>query len=150
LQVRFIGNVPTPWPSWTIAASRNTVLESGEQRALLDDFLARLASGITEFSRDSDAAQAFVRAELGYEAADVASWFAGVRWAGDVRPNDAEMEKTGTTGQRTHTASVSQATLQTTLDTLEQAGVVKRPEAGWEWGRFVHGATSEGAARLVE
>lgn len=149
-QVRFIGSVPTPWPSWTIACS-SAILSSESGRASLDAFLQRLATSITSFSSDADAARSFVQSEMGYEPADVASWFERVRWAGDARANPTlpEGEK-HPNGQSTHTSSVSKETLESTLDVLQQAGVVSKPEAGWQWSNFVDEKTSEGKERLVD
>ncbi len=91
-EVRFIGSVPTPWPSWTIAASTNTALAEGDARgAVLAEFLSRLQQSIHEFAnpetRASGKAKQFIVNHHGYKEEDVESWLNTVRWADEQTPN---------------------------------------------------------------
>lgn len=128
-EVRFIGSVPTPWPSWTIAASQNTALfPDHPTAAILPDFLSRLQESIKQFAnpetRKSGAAKAFIIHHHGYKEDDVDSWLETVRWAGEETDNPPGL-KVPTTGQNTSTHTISRATITQTLDVLEKAGVVK-------------------------
>lgn len=103
-EVRKIGEVPTPWPSWTIAASTNTALASLPSRALLDDFLHRLQGAIVDFTSQESLRESrpeeFIIKELGYQRKDVEDWLKTVRWVGDGR---GSVSDTPTLGQTTST-----------------------------------------------
>ncbi|PWN41528.1 hypothetical protein IE81DRAFT_341972 [Ceraceosorus guamensis] len=158
-EVRFIGNVPTPWPSWSIAASVPTVLSNASSSAsssdssksltklhILSDFLHRLQAQIVQFTSDEDEALRFVQSEMGYEASDVRLWYERVRWVGDSRSSLEEQHsvhsssvaasqthkgnvKTKQTGQDTSTSTVSKETLLSTLQTLLRAGAIPAPSS---------------------
>ncbi|GAK62244.1 periplasmic binding protein-like II [Moesziomyces antarcticus] len=137
-EVRFIGSVPTPWPSWTIAASTNTALAEGDARgAVLAEFLTRLQQSIHEFAnpdtRASGKAKQFIVNHHGYKEEDVESWLNTVRWADEQTPNPEGLEVPAT-GQNTNTQSVSAGTVKHTLELLEKAGVLK---AGIDAANFV-------------
>lgn len=123
-EVRFIGSVPTPWPSWTIAASANTALKHPK----LDEFLSKLQESIRSFANPSTRSKGDVRDFIvnhhGYKVEDVESWLETVRWAGEETKNPEGL-KVPKTGQNTSTQSVSRDTIKETLEVLEKAGVVK-------------------------
>lgn len=83
---------------------------------------------------------------LNYKPEDVETWLNGVRWCGDSRSNVGLQEASTAnpaiapppkTGQETNTSTVSKETLLSTLDTLEKAGVCKKPAGGWVERDFV-------------
>lgn len=128
-EVRFIGSVPTPWPSWTIAASSNTSLNSSDARsAKLNEFLEKLQESIKQFAnpetRRSGQAKKFLVNHHGYKEEDVESWLETVRWAGEETANPEGL-KVPTSGQNTNTKTVSKGVIRETLELLEKAGVVK-------------------------
>lgn len=128
-EVRFIGNVPTPWPSWTIAASCNTALSRQDPVSnILPDFLSKLQHSIREFanpqSRENGQAKQWIVQHHQYKEDDVESWLNTVRWAGEETPNPDGL-KVPSTGQDTTTNTVSGDTITQTLQVLEKAGVVK-------------------------
>ncbi|CEH13839.1 ALIPHATIC SULFONATES-BINDING PROTEIN-RELATED [Ceraceosorus bombacis] len=131
-EVRFIGNVPTPWPSWSIAASVPTVLsnassspssDSSTSRTklhILSDFLHRLQAQIIQFTSDEDEALRFVQNEMGYEASDVKLWYERVRWVGDSRSSLEEQHSvpsSSVAASQTHKEDVKTKTKQTGQDT---------------------------------
>ena len=121
-EVRFIGNVPTPWPSWTIAASCHTAVVS----SILSEFLTQLQQSIREFAnpetRKNGSAKKWIVQHHQYKPEDVESWLDTVRWVGEQTPNP---DKVPSTGQTTTTETVSKETIRQTLQVLEKAGVVK-------------------------
>ncbi|KAK0559879.1 hypothetical protein OC844_004121 [Tilletia horrida] len=149
-EVRFIGSVPTPWPSWTIAASAD-VASSPE----LKEFLTKLQGYMSSFAtpeRVADgSASTYIQSEFKYDKEDVETWLDSVRWAGDKRPNPSgKAGQTGdskpgdwvapaapTVGQNTDSATVAKGTLSLVLDTLEKAGVLTQPSGGWDLSSFV-------------
>ncbi|GAC95458.1 possible thiamine biosynthesis enzyme [Pseudozyma hubeiensis SY62] len=124
-EVRFIGNVPTPWPSWTIAASCNTALSNSSTK--LAEFLAKLQESIREFAntetRQNGQAKEWIVNHHQYKEEDVESWLKTVRWVGEDM-TDPEGVKVPTTGQNTTTQTVSSETIKETLQVLEKAGVL--------------------------
>lgn len=133
-EVRFIGNVPTPWPSWTIAYSKSL---SPSTKTVLNQFLNRLQEIIKDFTSSNNEAESLlsITNQMGYPREDVESWWAGVRWVQDQRsplPSSASMK-----GQESTTETVSKSVLQQTLDVLEKAGVVQKPAGGWDYTCFV-------------
>lgn len=126
-EVRFIGNVPTPWPSWTIAASTHTAL-AAPQNEILALFLSKLNESIKEFAnsdtRSSGKVKEFIVSHHSYKPEDVESWLGTVRWAGEETPNPSNLT-VPSVGQNTTTSTVSRGTIALTLDVLAKAGVVQ-------------------------
>ncbi|KAL7417100.1 hypothetical protein BDY24DRAFT_376684 [Mrakia frigida] len=114
-EVRFIGSVPTPWPSWAIAASTSFLSSSPDAKATLRTFLSSLEAKVVEFDspekREKDDVD-FVMKEFGYPEEDVKAWLGTVGYFSKLEGMDEEM-------------------VRKTLATLEKAGVVKAPAGGW-------------------
>lgn len=77
---RFIDFIPTPWPSWAIAATPST------DKQTLDAFLEKLTVSVRKF--DSVEARAkddvdFVVKQFGYEEEDVKNWLMTVKYPTD-------------------------------------------------------------------
>lgn len=142
LGLRFIGHVDTPWPSWAIVspvllfplllahpchstqltynylfdqAATTSTLSTSSGRSSLRTFLSSLQSKVREF--DSPASRAssnieFIAQEFGYPREDIIAWLETVGYFGELEGMDEAM-------------------IRDTLDTLEKAGVVRKPEGGW-------------------
>ncbi|KAJ3977215.1 hypothetical protein EV361DRAFT_968299 [Lentinula raphanica] len=114
-EVRFIGSVPTPWPSWLVAAQSSTNPES------LTQFLTALSSHVNAFdsvqSRETKNIE-FIRSKFGYKEQDIEAWMNTVGY-----PQDCLV--------------ISKDVVMTTLKTLEKAGVVRSPEGGFAVDDFV-------------
>lgn len=136
--MRFIGSLPTPWPSWTIAASRNTAL--GTQKSVLQAFLARLDATIQAFAnpttRQDGSLHAFIESVHHYKPEDVAAWASTVRWAGEVTPDPAGIEPTDAQALSTNAYTLSSSMVGKTLYVLEEAGVLPRASQGWDVSQF--------------
>ncbi|KAG8763598.1 hypothetical protein FRC11_000857 [Ceratobasidium sp. 423] len=114
-----IGSVPTPWPSWLIAAHPSP--ERAEPTALRN-FLGRLTEYVAKFDSNDQRAQAdvdFIRERFGYPETDIRAWLDTVRWVEDctVIPGKIIVD---------------------TLNILDKAGVVKRPMVGFKIEEFVN------------
>ncbi|KAJ7593329.1 periplasmic binding protein-like II [Mycena floridula] len=101
--VRFIGSVPTPWPSWLIAAQPKASTED------LTRFLASLTVHVREF--DSAASRAsknvqFIKDKFGYPEEDIKAWMQTVAY-----PEDC--------------STISRKVIAETLSVLGKAGVVE-------------------------
>ncbi|KAG6851118.1 hypothetical protein H0H93_000998 [Arthromyces matolae] len=116
-EVKFIGSVPTPWPSWLIAAHPT--------RAAVDDvrrFLEGLADYVKSFDSEESRETAnvnFIETHFGYPAEDVKAWLKTVAY-----PKSC--------------LTVSEQVIRDTLRVLEQAGVVTAPEGGFAIETFVN------------
>ncbi|KAH7106412.1 hypothetical protein BKA62DRAFT_687089 [Auriculariales sp. MPI-PUGE-AT-0066] len=120
-EVRFIGSVPTPWPSWLIAGSTD---EARAPAGHLRDFLATLTRHITAFQheKDTDAAAtiAFIREHFeDQKEEDIQMWLNTVKYAKDCTAIDGKL-------------------VVDTLTTLEKAGVVERPPQGFDVLDFIN------------
>jgi ABC-type nitrate/sulfonate/bicarbonate transport system substrate-binding protein len=77
-EFRRVGECPTPWPSFVIAARRD-ILE--ERRHDLQGMLAVIGRAARAFKQNPDAIR-LVSDRYGIKPEDVAAWFAHTRWAG--------------------------------------------------------------------
>lgn len=81
--VRFIGSVPTPWPSWLIAAHPSP--ERAPKKAIRS-FLESLTGYVAKFdsqeSRDSTNVP-FIQETWGYPEADIKEWMSTVKYTTD-------------------------------------------------------------------
>ncbi|KAH7908338.1 periplasmic binding protein-like II [Hygrophoropsis aurantiaca] len=104
-EVRFIGAVPTPWPSWLIAAHPTRAPASD-----VKSFLAGLTKHVKEFASPEARAGPsveFVKRTFGYPEEDVKAWMKNVSYPDDcakLSPNNNIIAET--------------------LDFLSQAGAV--------------------------
>ncbi|WOO85096.1 uncharacterized protein LOC62_06G008595 [Vanrija pseudolonga] len=123
-EVRFIGSVETPWPSWSFAASTKA------NDHAVANFLSALQPHVREFDAPSSREGpdiAFVSRTFGLTEEDTKEWLQTVKW-------------------EHHLPEVSEAVVRTALTVLEKAGVVKPREGGWKIDQFVNTAV----AKVVE
>ncbi|KAF7970081.1 hypothetical protein HWV62_25064 [Athelia sp. TMB] len=117
-EVRFIGSVPTPWPSWLIAAHPS---QDRAPPAALRTFLTTLSGYVRDFgSPEARAGPSveFIKAKFGYPEEDVTAWLKTVAYPAECDVIPASV--------------ISHA-----LDVLEKAGVIKSPEGGFKVEDFV-------------
>ncbi|KAG8736517.1 hypothetical protein FRC10_009228 [Ceratobasidium sp. 414] len=115
----FQGSVPTPWPSWLIAAHPSP--ERADPGALRD-FVGQLTGYVRRFDEPQQRDQPdvdFIRQHFGYEEKDVRDWLKTVRWVEDC-------------------SAISGKVIADTLNILNQAGVVERPFDGFKVEDFVN------------
>ncbi|KIY44147.1 periplasmic binding protein-like II [Fistulina hepatica ATCC 64428] len=115
-EVKFIGSVPTPWPSWLIAAHPT--------RAARQELSAFLSS-LTKYVRAFDAAEnrtsknvEFIKEVFGYPQADVEEWLKTVGY-----PEDC--------------ATIPSKVITDTMSVLERTGFIQAPEGGFVIENFV-------------
>jgi len=115
-EVRFIGSVPTPWPSWLIAAHPS--------RAPAENVRVFL-TGLTKHVRSFDSVESrvnanveFIKAKFGYQPEDIKEWLKTVAY-----PEDCQV--------------IPKKVIIDTLSVLEKANVVKTPEGGFEIEQFI-------------
>ncbi|TFL03795.1 periplasmic binding protein-like II [Pterulicium gracile] len=116
-KARFIGNVPTPWPSWLIAA-HPTRAPNDQVKAFLSqltDFVNRFASTASRLGPNID----FIKEKFGYPEEDIKAWL-------------------GTVGYPLDCAAIPHNVVEQTFRLLEKAGVVKMPENGFDVNVFVN------------
>jgi len=101
---RKVGEVPTPWPCFSLAASDKALLEMGDELVAMLEVLEEEARELVR----SDNRCETVAIMYGQHEKDVAEWIEGVRWS--CRPE------------------VSHATLQQVMESLVSAGVLQASE----------------------
>lgn len=99
-EIRKIGEIYTPWPSWHIVARDEIV---GDSR--LEDFFTLVDQGIEYFRDHSEEAVQYISTELDYSAADAKEWLTTVQFADAVK-------------------GVRKSVIEQTLSVLKQAHVV--------------------------
>ncbi|KAF9267884.1 periplasmic binding protein-like II [Marasmius fiardii PR-910] len=115
-EVKFIGSVPTPWPSWLIAAQPKVSSDA------LKTFLSTLSTYVRSFdsaeSRSSKNVE-FIKAKFGYPKEDILDWQNTVGY-----PDDC--------------LAISKRVISETLRVLAEAGVVETPTGGFDVGNFIN------------
>ena len=100
-ELKRIGEIYTPWPSWGIVATPESVRE----KVRLDDFMEKLNSGIEYFNGHKDEAVTYISTELDYSKEDAQEWLKTVRFARNVR-------------------GVKRGMIDAVVETLKKAGVL--------------------------
>ncbi|KAH8092656.1 periplasmic binding protein-like II [Cristinia sonorae] len=116
-EVRFIGSVPTPWPSWLIAA--HPVRASSDA---LKRFLSKLTTYVRAFDSEENRKTAnveFIKYRFGYPEEDITAWLKTVGY-----PDDC--------------AAIPTIVIKETLSVLEKAGFITAPEGGFDVQQFVN------------
>ncbi|OJT07379.1 hypothetical protein TRAPUB_1784 [Trametes pubescens] len=114
---RFIGSVPTPWPSWLIAAHPTRAPAEA-----LRPFLATLSEHVRAFDAAEQRAGpdvAFIKDKFGYPEADIQAWLK-------------------TVGYPSSCSEIPREVILNTLDVLQKAGFVQSPEGGFDVAQFVN------------
>ncbi|KAG6899965.1 hypothetical protein C0993_004866 [Termitomyces sp. T159_Od127] len=117
--VSVIGSVPTPWPSWLIAAHPSPT------RAPVDE-VRQFLENLTTYVRAFDSAESrassnveYIKKHFGYPSEDIEAWLKTVAY-----PQSC--------------LQISQEVITDTLNVLEKAGVVRMPEGGFAIESFVN------------
>jgi len=117
-EVRFIGSVRTPWPSWMIASH---VSNDRAPALSVRNFVASLTEYVRSFTSVEKRQKEnidFIKAHFGYPEEDIKAWLQTVEY-----PEDC--------------TALSGKVIANTLDILGRAGVVTRPTAGFEVENFI-------------
>ncbi|KAL9630424.1 MAG: hypothetical protein Q9164_006421 [Protoblastenia rupestris] len=101
-EIRRIGEIYTPWPSWHIVAADGIL---GDER--LEEFLGVLDEGVRYFEEHQEEAVKYINTELDYEEGDAREWIKSVRFAKGVK-------------------GVRKSVVEQTLGVLKKAGVVEK------------------------
>ncbi|KAI0787622.1 periplasmic binding protein-like II [Fomes fomentarius] len=116
-EARFIGSVPTPWPSWLIAAHPTRAPAEA-----LTPFLATLSTYVRAFHAEENRAGPdvdFIKDKFGYPEGDIKAWLKTVGY-----PQDC--------------AAIPRQVITETLNVLLKAGFVQSPEGGFDVAQFVN------------
>ncbi|BFZ59954.1 hypothetical protein YB2330_000976 [Saitoella coloradoensis] len=109
-EIRQIGEIYTPWPSWLITA-HTSVLERPDASQTLSALLEGINKGVEYFHAHTDEVVEYISTELDYSAEDAKAWLKTVEYPKDVKSVDHKM-------------------IESTIGTLQKAGVIKgEPQA---------------------
>lgn len=148
-EVRFIGNVPTPWHSWAIVATPSTLSPTSPQHATLTTFLSELSASVHAFDAPvarNGSSKEFVEATWSYPREDVEAWLRQVEYPkGEVNEISREMVQSTlrcVRGRLSFPGCTPRPLTLTSLvflsfRTLVAAGVLTEPAAGWNLEDFV-------------
>ncbi|KAL9069325.1 MAG: hypothetical protein Q9161_005605 [Pseudevernia consocians] len=79
-EIKRIGEIFTPWPSWHIVARPEVI---GDER--MEEMLEKLNLGIEYFEKYQEEAVEYISTKLDYSAEDAKEWLKTVKFAEDVR-----------------------------------------------------------------
>lgn len=108
-EIRQIGHIDTPWPSWHVVASTSTVLATSEGKEAVKGFLEGLNRGVKYFLEHQDEAVEWIYGNLDYSEEDAREWLKTVKFSEDV-------------------TKVREEVVGKCVAILRKAGVVKREE----------------------
>ncbi|CAG8972752.1 hypothetical protein HYALB_00006844 [Hymenoscyphus albidus] len=90
-EIKRIGEIYTPWPSWQIVAS--TRLDVGGEA--LEGLFEKLDRGIKYFNENPEESVRYISTELDYSEEDAREWLKTVKFAGNTKGVDSKVvEKT--------------------------------------------------------
>ncbi|KAK6836688.1 hypothetical protein PG987_007183 [Apiospora arundinis] len=104
-EIRRVGEIYTPWPSWKITASTATVPDPAKDRRLRDLF-TKLDQGVKYFGEHQDEAVQYISTALDYSKEDATEWLKTVRFC-------------------TETAGVNVKVIDNCIAILRKAGVLQ-------------------------
>ncbi|KZT07782.1 periplasmic binding protein-like II [Laetiporus sulphureus 93-53] len=116
-EARFIGSVPTPWPSWLIAA-HPTRAETPTLRTFLETLSSYVSAFDTPEKRVREDVE-YIKAKFGYPEEDVKAWLKTVAWTQNC-------------------LNIPSKVISDTLEVLEKAGFIKSPPGGFDVASFVN------------
>ncbi|KAI1005766.1 hypothetical protein K3495_g2450 [Podosphaera aphanis] len=100
-EIKKIGEIYTPWPSWMIVAS--TAISTSDPR--IEELFDKLDKGIRYFNNNQEEAVKFISTSLDYSAEDARDWLKTVRFSNQTK-------------------GVELDDVQKTYDTLNKAGIL--------------------------
>lgn len=104
-EIKKIGEIYTPWPSWVITVNRTLMKENP---ALIKQFVGGINKGIEHFNNNHDEAVQWIADNLDYTKEDATAWLPTVRFNNGVGINPLNWE----------------SVVVKTRDTLKLAGVL--------------------------
>lgn len=95
-EIKRIGEIYTPWPSWQIVASSDLVRSSENQKdTRLDELFEKIDKGVRYFAGNQAEAVKYISTALDYSQADAKDWLKTVKFAASIKGVDiAVVEKT--------------------------------------------------------
>lgn len=89
-ELKQIGQIYTPWPSWIITGSNEAIANQSEQLA---GFLKSVQEGIEYFNTHHDEAVEWISSNLDYSAEDAKAWIQTVTFSKDTSIVEDEIIK---------------------------------------------------------
>lgn len=107
-ELKRIGEIYTPWPSWTIAARSRIPQEE------LEDVMDKVNQGVAHFQENEDEVIKHITETMHYSEKDAREWLKTVQFSDDV-------------------VGVDPAVVDRTAETLRKTGVLKEGSGGSDW-----------------
>jgi len=106
-EIKRIGEIYTPWPSWQIVASSQVVKSSeGGKDTRLEELFEKIDKGVRYFDKNHAEAVRYISTALDYSEADAKEWLKTVKFAGKTKGVDVKV-------------------VEKTVEVLKKAGVLK-------------------------
>lgn len=107
-ELKRIGEIHTPWPSWTIAARSRVLSEE------LEDLMQKVNQGVAHFTANEEEVIRHITGTMHYSEKDAREWLKTVQFSEDVVGVDPGM-------------------VDQTADTLRKTGVLGEGSGGSDW-----------------
>ena len=107
-ELKRIGEIYTPWPSWTIAARSRVPAE------VVEDMMAKVNQGVKHFLEHEDEVIEHITTTMEYSEKDAREWLKTVKFSEDVVGMDPAM-------------------VDSTAELLRKTGVIKEGSGGSDW-----------------
>lgn len=89
-EIKRVGEIYTPWPSWVITARRELLADHREE---ISAFLKAVNKGIQHFKENPKKATEYIAANLDYSEADATLWLATVKFNEQLGDAEIDWEK---------------------------------------------------------
>ncbi|KAK7204738.1 thiamine biosynthesis enzyme [Myxozyma melibiosi] len=108
-EIKYVGRIYTPWPSWVVTAHTD-VIYSEPETAAIARFFSAVNKGITYFNQHPEEAVEYIAANLDYTKEDAQEWLHTVEFSENV----AVVDQT--------------AIIDNTVEILKSAGVIEKED----------------------
>lgn len=121
--IKKIGEIYTPWPSWVIAVRENVLKNNYED---IKNFTACINEGVKHFLENPDKATSYISTNLDYSEEDAKAWLKTVKFNESLGESEIDWESVvNNTSKVLKTAGVLSDSDQLIQDRLEK-GVIKK------------------------
>lgn len=120
-EVKYIGDIYTPWPSWVINARTELVENKSKQ---ISDFLAAISEGIEYFNSHKEEAVEYIFNNLDYSEEDAKEWIKTVEFQDSALVKSIDQD---TVVEKTYNVLIEAGVLDDSRDTIKsrlEKGVV--------------------------
>lgn len=123
-EIKRIGEIYTPWPSWVITVNREVLTT---EEAAIKDFLAAVNEGIQHFLQNPDKATKWISDNLDYSEEDAQAWLKTVTFNEQLGQAPIEWERVVENTSKTLKIAGVLTDDDATIDSRLKTGILSKP-----------------------